>query len=281
MNLSPGVEKWYVSDAETSPNMEHRLHVSNGSVLGPELVRTETLYTGDQVFSTVQRRFTVASNGDIYFLGIVGEPGINRPTLWVDAPLRVGKEWSGERSEPYGDSLTPVQYDFECLGMETISCPLGDLPCFQVQLRRKFSDDDVRVCTFWYNRTCGMIGCCLEDGVPMQLIKVSECPNVIAPAPGTVEEEYVVAHRNAPNPFNPQTAIQFTLSVATPVDVAVYDVSGRLVRRLLDGTPLSAGHHSVAWGGCDQNGRSVAAGTYLYRITSEGKVVIGRMTLVR
>jgi flagellar hook assembly protein FlgD len=45
----------------------------------------------------------------------------------------------------------------------------------------------------------------------------------------------------------------------------VYDVSGRLVRTLVDGR-VEAGRHEVAWDGRDQGGRRTASGVYFYRL---------------
>jgi subtilisin-like proprotein convertase family protein len=85
---------------------------------------------------------------------------------------------------------------------------------------------------------------------------------------------------NAPNPFNPQTAVAFDLARGGPVRVEVFDVRGRLVRRLIDG-PLPAGAQSVAWDGRDDAGRDLASGTYLARLAADGVVQMGKMLLVR
>ncbi len=87
----------------------------------------------------------------------------------------------------------------------------------------------------------------------------------------------------APNPFNPRTAIGFTLARDTRVEVAVYDVRGRLVRRVLDGT-LEAGAHPVAatWDGNDDQGRAAPSGTYFLRMkTAAGTAAARKMTLLR
>ncbi|OQB43031.1 MAG: flagellar basal body rod modification protein [Candidatus Latescibacteria bacterium ADurb.Bin168] len=86
--------------------------------------------------------------------------------------------------------------------------------------------------------------------------------------------------QNAPNPFNPSTTIMFGLPGAEHVRLAVYDVNGRLVRTLIDGQ-VAAGSHEVLWDGSDGNGRAVASGVYVYRLTAKQDVVTRRMTLVR
>jgi flagellar hook assembly protein FlgD len=86
--------------------------------------------------------------------------------------------------------------------------------------------------------------------------------------------------QNAPNPFNPSTTIRFTLPEASPVRLAVYDVTGALVRTLADGT-YQPGAHSVVWHGLDRSGRACASGVYVYRLIAKQGVVTRRMTLLR
>ncbi len=73
----------------------------------------------------------------------------------------------------------------------------------------------------------------------------------------------------APNPSRSSAALTFAIPRSDRVDLGVYDVGGRLVRRLLS-RDLPAGRHEVVWDGRDESGRAVGAGVYLTRIrTSE------------
>ena len=49
----------------------------------------------------------------------------------------------------------------------------------------------------------------------------------------------------------------------------IYDVSGRLIRTLVD-EPQTAGEKTVTWNGRDTQGRSVASGVYFYRLQAPG-----------
>jgi FlgD Ig-like domain len=71
----------------------------------------------------------------------------------------------------------------------------------------------------------------------------------------------------APNPFGSSTVFRFTLPAAQETDVAAYDASGRLVRRLHHGV-LEAGEHRLGWDGRDESGRPVASGIYFLRVRS-------------
>ncbi len=84
-----------------------------------------------------------------------------------------------------------------------------------------------------------------------------------------------------PNPFNPQTTVSFVLSRRSAVKLQVFDVAGRLVRVLLNDVIVDAGRRDVVWQGRDESGRTVASGTYFYRLQSGDHVETKRMTLVK
>ena len=84
-----------------------------------------------------------------------------------------------------------------------------------------------------------------------------------------------------PNPANPETKLVYVLPRAADgarVSLRVYDVSGRLVRTLVDRNE-AAGPHGATWDGTDESGRHVSSGAYFARIeagkfTQQGKVLI-------
>ncbi|MBN2171216.1 MAG: T9SS type A sorting domain-containing protein [Candidatus Krumholzibacteriota bacterium] len=83
-----------------------------------------------------------------------------------------------------------------------------------------------------------------------------------------------------PNPFNPATTLRFEQPALGRAALRVYDVSGRLVRTLIDG-PLGAGGHTVVWDGRDDAGRPLATGVYLARLESAGRVETRKLTLLK
>lgn len=95
----------------------------------------------------------------------------------------------------------------------------------------------------------------------------------------TVPDDYNLSH-NYPNPFNPQTTISFDLPSAQNVQLDVYDISGELVKTLING-PRIAGNHRVTWSGVDQQGREVSSGVYYYRMDAGHFSQIRKMTLVK
>ncbi len=101
--------------------------------------------------------------------------------------------------------------------------------------------------------------------IPVSLI-VSELVTAVGETPPLAGEFRL--HGNHPNPFNPFTTIRYELASTETVRLAIYDVTGRLVRMLVDDEPLGATSHSVDWDGRDSSGREVASGVYFYRINA-------------
>jgi len=91
------------------------------------------------------------------------------------------------------------------------------------------------------------------------------------PPPGTLV--------NYPNPFASGTRIAFTLETAGPVGIRIVDVSGRLVRTVLDGDRLPVGPHTVIWDGADRHGTRVAPGVYFAVLRFESGTRTRRLVL--
>lgn len=83
----------------------------------------------------------------------------------------------------------------------------------------------------------------------------------------------------SPNPFNPQTKISYQLAEASTVLLSVYDIQGRQVSGLIQGTRHSPGSYSVFWNGKDSFGRQAASGTYILHLIA-GEVVLSRKVLL-
>jgi len=93
-------------------------------------------------------------------------------------------------------------------------------------------------------------------------------------------ESYTLS-QNYPNPFNPKTTIKYELPNSGDISLKIYNVTGQLVRTLVNNYE-EAGYHSIEWNGDDENGRSVASGIYIYRlINNEGIVDTKKMIMVK
>jgi hypothetical protein len=83
----------------------------------------------------------------------------------------------------------------------------------------------------------------------------------------------------APNPSDGAVGVTFDLASPSTVHIAVYDVTGRLVRDLLS-EPMLAGRHSVDWDGLDDHGVAIRSGLYLVRIDRPGVHQVGRAVIL-
>ncbi|NIO27870.1 MAG: T9SS type A sorting domain-containing protein [Candidatus Latescibacteria bacterium] len=81
----------------------------------------------------------------------------------------------------------------------------------------------------------------------------------------------VTALRSAhPNPFNPSVTLVYDLDSNQDIQLAIYDVQGKLVRKLVDGYQ-TAGTHEVRWNGTDGGGNAMASGVYFVRLRWAGR----------
>jgi len=86
---------------------------------------------------------------------------------------------------------------------------------------------------------------------------------------------------NYPNPFNPETVIPIELPNTMRIKVVIYDILGRKIRSLYDGT-LEKGRYFFRWDGKDEVGRQTCSGVYLYGLITSGKTqLVNRMLLMR
>ncbi len=84
----------------------------------------------------------------------------------------------------------------------------------------------------------------------------------------------------APNPFNPETEIRYSLPMMGLVTLEIYDLRGRIIRHLIH-EEHPAGEYSVTWDGRDGIGRKQASGTYLARLQVGSIQRVQRMTLLK
>ncbi len=83
---------------------------------------------------------------------------------------------------------------------------------------------------------------------------------------------------NYPNPFRLATMIRYALPVKTKVDLYVYTLQGRLIRKLVNAQKQDVGFYRIGWDAKDARNQSVASGPYIYRIGtpqfSKSKIMI-------
>ncbi|MCF7911263.1 MAG: T9SS type A sorting domain-containing protein [Candidatus Cloacimonetes bacterium] len=87
---------------------------------------------------------------------------------------------------------------------------------------------------------------------------------------GGVAPVVSVLSGNYPNPFNPETTIEYSLAEAGEVEISIYNIRGQHVKTLCR-TRQDAGYHQIVWDGSDAAGQASSSGAYICLMrTSEG-----------
>jgi flagellar hook assembly protein FlgD len=87
-------------------------------------------------------------------------------------------------------------------------------------------------------------------------------------------------YQNRPNPFNHTTQIGFGLDRGGRTLLQIYDISGKLVRTVMDDV-VPEGWYSPIWDGRDASGRRVASGVYFYRLKSPSGILTRKLVVVK
>ena len=99
--------------------------------------------------------------------------------------------------------------------------------------------------------------------------------------PGLIPVGGFVLRQNSPNPFRAATTIGFTVpDPGWDVRLAIYNVSGQVVRMLID-RPFAASTNTVVWDGRDDAGRLVPSGVYFYRLAAGNTSLQQKMLLLK
>ena len=90
----------------------------------------------------------------------------------------------------------------------------------------------------------------------------------------------MVLEQNRPNPFNPTTSIAYRIDQPGMVNLSIYDVSGRLVKELVNQEQRAAAYEMI-WDGLDSEGKKASSGVYYYRLNTERASETRKMVLIR
>jgi hypothetical protein len=96
----------------------------------------------------------------------------------------------------------------------------------------------------------------------------------------TILPESAVLVGNYPNPFNPSTTIHYILDKQQRVRLSVFDVSGQIVRVLLQNVQ-NAGAHFIQWDGRDDHGQLSASGVYLIQLQTLNSNLTHKCLLIK
>ncbi|MDP6260528.1 MAG: T9SS type A sorting domain-containing protein, partial [Candidatus Marinimicrobia bacterium] len=89
-----------------------------------------------------------------------------------------------------------------------------------------------------------------------------------------VPDQYLL-HQNYPNPFNPVTSITYELPLKSHVQLAIYDLTGKEVIKLVNEFKDS-GKHGVKW-----NGSRISSGIYFYVLDTPSNKLVKKLVLIK
>jgi hypothetical protein len=165
---------------------------------------------------------------------------------------------------------TPIMWDIDNDGLIEVGVVGWDANVYLWDL--PFEWNPTRIPWPFFRHDAGNTGYVGSDVLPI---------GILEPEPGAIPSVAAV-HPARPNPFNPRTTLAFDVPgpQGAQVRLAIFDVEGRLVTRLVDGK-LGAGRHEVVWDGRGARGQEVAAGVYFYRATIGSFSTASKLTLIK
>jgi len=253
-------------------------HLISGWVSG---VDTARVYLGFEV-GTLGTGYVVSADLHLYCYGAGAEPyyvdaweeGVNtwneNTITWLNAPQLFGPAVvSRLRVRPsrhcHWNVLGPVQAAMHVSGQLTLVLRNGAPPEGAPGFIGEYWSDEAAVVpsqkpylTVWY--------------VP----DYSTAPE----APPEASTSRLALDPGCPSPFQHETMIRFELREQLPVRLGIWDMSGRLVRSLLEG-PRAAGEYTIGWNGRDACGLPAPSGVYFLRLEAGSLVRTRQVVLAR
>ncbi|MCA9735801.1 MAG: T9SS type A sorting domain-containing protein [Deferribacteres bacterium] len=177
---------------------------------------------------------------------------------WIKFYLNEGdlkvKIWEGEATdEPDDWLLEATDSDPRVAGKYTMFAMMGVPPNTEDE-KDIFRVDDITVSGF----------------VPLTAVKAED---------EVVPNEFALGN-NYPNPFNPETTINFSLEKAEHVTLRVYNATGQLVRTLVNEN-MEAGQWKINFNGLDGYGRRLSSGVYFYQLQNATQQITKKMVLLK
>lgn len=204
--------------------------------------------------------------------------GWTRPTLAVDATHNELYVFGTRETTPKVGEMKHVPFgNFDDL----LSAPIDTIFSNNV-------DDffDASVAAHAVNGTMNLLICNGNDSrdeLWYNLLELGGAPKTNSAAPAAeaaAGEENFAGVKVFPNPFNPETSFRFKVNAPQTVKLHIFNLSGQLVRTLVEGE-LPAGMHQRRWNGRSNSGQRVASGLYLYRLQMGERVYKGSVQMIK
>jgi flagellar hook capping protein FlgD len=196
----------------------------------------------------------------------------------TDNSAILGIEHSGANTYP-GLSAVYVNSNFEIsqlttvkAGADTINSLWGD---YSGICRRYNHSGEI-----WYE---GQYGSTTFPNINwIAKLRTQNCEPALTVATDAVKNEVETGHSLSanPNPFSNAVTISYTLSRPERVTLRIYDISGKLVKKLADGQ-MQEGPHHFQWDAKGDNGNAVTTGTYILQLNDGDKTETRKLAVVR
>ena len=202
----------------------------------------------------------------------------DEPLRFLEFPLMLGGVWSDTATFSLGG--IPMQIEEEAVvvtGGDVTVPPFANLQSWVLQTRTILSTPVTKDTSWrytWIVEDVGVVASASKMGGSPQFSVADEFTRLFGEGVGMEESTKdegrstnFVLLQNLPNPFHTSSAIHYSLPTKGKVTLRVYDITGRLVRTLVNGEK-GAGPHVIIWDGRDGLSREVSSGIYFYRLES-------------
>lgn len=147
---------------------------------------------------------------------------------------------------------------------------IGTLPAKNIPSTYTFTDTKINGGSVYYYRVSDLS----KSGLK------TEHPVIKVVAQGKPKPVSYALTQNQPNPFNDETMIEFAVPVKGKVKLEVYDITGKLVKTLVNEVK-DVSWYKVKWDGKDNSGNNVSSGVYFYKLSASGYESSLKMTYLK
>jgi endonuclease/exonuclease/phosphatase family metal-dependent hydrolase len=232
---------------------------------------TPIIITGDLNLVGYVQQLTTLLTGEIINTGTFGplfSPDWDNSDFWDLLPMQTNQPQFFTWFDPFS-SFSPGRLDFFIYSDSVIESKKGfvlftsamdtdTLSTYNLQPNDAVTASDHLLVVFDFQ---------------LQTTTAIDVAAILLPHSYTLEQNY-------PNPFNPETVIEFSLPEPQHVKIEIYDISGRKIRTLVEGT-IAAGVHQTVWDGKNDSGEQVGSGMYIYIMTAGSFIIAKKMMLLK
>jgi len=244
-------------------------------IVGPDVGITYEI----QAICALTNDFNTANDKFIWYVKSVLPPGIDVGTVSIDEPTDRVDQGSVVKPKAtvknFGES--PANFDVYC-----------EIPGYTTSMKSvvALAKDGTTQVTFddWTPTTPGAVTITVYTKLTGDGDVTNDTAKVTVTVVGVAEDHKLPTAFNLeaarPNPVATWTNIQYALPVNSQVTLAIYDITGKLVKTLASGV-MEAGYKSVIWNGKDNSGKSVPNGLYFIRFETPKYSATRKLVLTR